>query len=355
MKQNRRCALALAFPVFLTAGASVPPREIDPPRVQDRIDSVPSVQGRFTHKQLEDWLSPMIREVLAVQGTVLVDHDERRNRLVVGVEQDTLARVVYAIAARLRIPSEAVIVEKVDPVKDDATLREENRPIRGGLQIQREAGGICTLGFSARRGSTGALSFITNSHCTATIGSVDNALFHQATDLASNANRVGTEVSDPPFVDIPFVCPSGRTCRLSDAARVRYDTAVSVSFGRLMRTSGPNNGSIDIVGSFTIINEGSIPLAGIPVSKMGRTTGWTRGPLKRTCTSVNKSGTNLTLICQSSVSADRAGGDSGAPIFLDLSRNRAILLGIHWGGNSEEAFFSTIGGIEADLGSLKTF
>lgn len=325
-------------------------------------------QGKYTYAQLEAWRVPLTREVLSLSGTVLLDLDETRNRLLIGIERDTLRKVVNGIVAKVGVPSEAVVIEVVEPIRQFSdALGDFSRPVVGGQQISGLSTGfflaICTLGFNARLSGSSALSFITNSHCTKARSVVDGTVFHQPglTPTAPfDANLLGTEVSDPGFNTNPFICPSGRKCRFSDAARVRYANAVNGTLGRIARTGGPNNGSLEKVGTFRVIEEGGVLFAGIPVSKVGITTGWTRGKVTNTCVTLNVASpdgapTDLTLICQVAVSAGSGGGDSGSPVFIDLPQNRAILVGILWGGTSNSYAYSPLKSIEGELGALTTF
>ena len=93
------------------------------------------------------------------------------------------------------------------------------------------------------------------------------------------------------------------------------------------------------------------PLMGQPVSKVGRTTGLTRGTVTKTCeTEVRTDGT---FLCQ--VEADYAarGGDSGSPVFTPVG-STAVLVGIHWLGVEGPGVhvFSPISGVQRDLGTL---
>jgi hypothetical protein len=318
-------------------------------------------QAEYSFAQLDRWFNPLAREVLAIPGSVLVDVDETLNRLVVGVESDTLARLVMANVARLQIPAGAVRVETMQAVRALVALQDLQRPARGGFQIATSTG-ICTLGVNALRSNdpgfgipetaqpNAAMSFITASHCTNDQGGTENTVFAQAGGIATQ--RIGVEATDPNYTAIPFACPSGRICRFSDAARVRYDDTVSVSFGRLGRTSAANNGSLDVVGTFKIKKEGKISFVGVPIDKIGRTTGWTSGPLKRTCAHTNVTGGNITMLCQNQVTAEAGPGDSGAPTFFKASGTEVILLGILWGRSGDKFLYSTMSLIEAELGTL---
>jgi hypothetical protein len=96
---------------------------------------------------------------------------------------------------------------------------------------------------------------------------------------------------------------------------------------------------------------------GQTVHKIGRTTGWTRGSVTGTCVTVNLSGTNITQICQTLVSAGVGAGDSGSPVFRRQgSTSNVTLVGILWGGSGSSLYvFSPISNIETELGALTTF
>ena len=304
---------------------------------------------------LERWQGRATSQALAMRGAVWVDADEARNRVTIGVERGTSAAQVRSAVARLGVPSGAVIVEEVEPVRLAATLRDRIRPVRGAVQINFP-GFLCTLGFNATR--SGQRSFITNSHCTNVQGGTEATPYWQPTQGVSPA-QIATEVADPAYTT-GGGCPSGRRCRRSDAARARYASGTTSTLGRIARTSGANNGSLTITGNFTITAEGSA-IAGQQVHKIGRTTGWTRGSVSGTCVNTNVDGTNITQLCQTWVLAGVAGGDSGSPVFRRQgTTNNVTLVGILWGGGilpdgSTLYVFSPISNIEMELGALTTF
>jgi hypothetical protein len=308
-------------------------------------------RGDYDWASLERWQGQAAGAALAMAGTVWVDADEAANRVTVGVARGTPAASVRAAVARLGVPSAAVVVAEVEPVTNAATLRDRVRPAVGGLQINFP-GFLCTLGFNARR--NGQRSFITNSHCTEVQGGVEDTPYWQPTQVGAAA-RIATEVADPQYAS-GSGCPSGRRCRRSDAARAVYASATKSPLGRIARTTGVNNGSLTIQGNFTVTGEGS-PVVGQAVSKVGRTTGWTRGSVTATCVHVNVSGSNITQLCQTVVSAGVRSGDSGAPVFRQQGTGSNVtLLGILWGGSGSSTYvFSPMSNIEAELGALRTF
>ena len=110
---------------------------------------------------------------------------------------------------------------------------------------------------------------------------------------------LATEVADPVYVRGGAGCPKGKKCRYSDAARAAYANGTNQALGLIARTSGANNGSLDIVGSFSITADdctgsnqtGGCLAVGTVVNKVGRTTGWTSGAITNTCVNTGVQGT----------------------------------------------------------------
>ena len=301
--------------------------------------------------QLERWLAQASAEVLAVPGGVFVDADEASNRVTVGVERGAAARI-RGIVARLGIPEAAVVIEETEPIRFAATLRDRIRPVVGGVQINFPRF-LCTLGFNAVRG--GESSFITNSHCTNTQGGTEGTPYWQPLESVDPV-QIGTEVDDPVYLTGTGDngCPRGRRCRFSDASRAAYASGIDFALGTIARTTGPNNRSIEISGTFDIRKEGSASV-GQTVNKIGRTTGWTQGLVTRTCVNTGVLGSNIVQLCQTFVAAGVAGGDSGSPVFLQGGSNNVTLVGILWGGSGSTYVYSPISNIEQELGALTTF
>jgi hypothetical protein len=203
---------------------------------------------------VERWFTQATSEVLAVPGGVFVDADETSNRVLIGVGRGASARI-RGIVARLGIPEAAVIVQETEPIRLAATLRSKVRPVVGGLQINFP-GFLCTLGFNAIR--KGQNSFITNSHCTNKQGGTEGTPYWQPTETVAPV-QIGTEVNDPNYFKNTNGCPAGRRCRFSDASRAAYASGINFSLGKVAKTTGPNNNSITINGSFTITGEGAPP------------------------------------------------------------------------------------------------
>ena len=317
-------------------------------------------QADYRWSELESWYAEAIEAAFQVDATVLVDVDESKNRIRVAVDRPGAIGLVRAALARTRIPEGALVFDQAEPMlrMQGSTLRDRRRPIIGGLQINFP-GFLCTLGFNATSGSQA--SFITNSHCTAKQGGVDNTPYWQPLQSVDPV-QIGTEVADPTYQRRISGCPSGRRCRRSDAARVAYASGISFTRGQIAITSGPNNGSLTITGTRTIATENlSTSFAvGSTLNKVGRTTGWTQGQVTATCAAVGVSGTNIVQLCQTLVTRSGtvivAGGDSGSPVFSLSGSTSVALGGILWGGSSSgnQFVFSPLANIEAELGALTT-
>jgi hypothetical protein len=279
-------------------------------------------------------------------GTVFTDADEASNRLRIGVERGAAAAEVRKALAGRGVPDAAVIIEETEPIEQMVSLQAANTRT-GGLQINFP-GFVCTLGFND---GTGA--FITNSHCTTTQGGVEGTDYGQP--LLSQG-IVADEVADPTYFT-GGQCPSGRRCRRSDASRAQYRAGFSGQRGVISRTAEPNRkrNNLEITGTFTITGElASGGVVGATVNKIGRTTGWTQGQITQTNVNTNVSGSNITQLGQTFVSAGVGGGDSGSPVFALGQGSNVTLLGILWGGSSSgrSFVFSPIGNIEGELGPI---
>jgi hypothetical protein len=306
--------------------------------------------GAYRYADLDTWFQAA-SSALDLPGVHMVDLDEARNRVLIGVDGPGAIGRVRSAMARLGIPDGALLVEQREAIRPMATLRDMVRPVTGGLQINFP-GYLCTLGFNATSGSTA--SFITNSHCTNTQGGVESTPYWQPLQTVA-PTQIGTEVADPTYTKQN--CPrtiKGRKCRWSDASRAAYAGGITFSLGRIKQTTGANNGSLDIAGEFTITAEDQRTsfTVGETMNKVGRTTGWTAGPVTNTCVHTGVSGTNIVQLCQTHVQAGVAGGDSGSPAFRITSGSNVALTGILWGGGTNVWVFSPLNNIERELGAL---
>lgn len=325
----------------------------------------------FTFERLVAW-KRTLGPVLSLPGVLSLDADEARNRVTIGISDDLAPadreRLEAALAAG-GVPSDAVVLREGKPfaslplVVDAkafpsiALLTEKLRPIPGGMQIAFGCSGIscfvCTDGFTAIRGNT--LGFVTNSHCSGERGAVDFMRYSQS---RPSDGIIGTEIADPAH----FTCSVGRRCRFSDAVFVKFDKKTYGSLARIAKpvNNGPDFGTTIIspaTSRFTVSGAGPSPRSGDILHKVGRTTGWTYGPVAGTCVEVNVGGTEFTYTCQTLVAAGADGGDSGSPVFTWNGGKTAQLQGILWGGGDFDGqrvyAFSSLGQIQQELGTLK--
>jgi hypothetical protein len=291
--------------------------------------------------------------VLAIAGTVFGDNDEVKGRLVFGVENERVIPAVRAVLSQLGVAASDYEIKVTAPIHQVATLRNVWRPTIAGIQIHFGRF-ICSLGFNADAGAE--RSFVTASHCTNTQGGVEDTQYWQPLSSV-DPTVIATEVADPEyftFRDDP-ICPRGKTCRYSDASRAAYSGDVASTRGAIARTSAANNGSLEVVGSFEVTAQNDVGV-GATVNKVGRTTGWTQGPVTNTCVNTNVFGSPIHLLCQTFVSAGVGGGDSGSGVFEITRRNDVTLVGILWGGSGDGRTFvySPLSGVTRELGPLTT-
>ncbi|MEM0208290.1 MAG: hypothetical protein QW360_01735, partial [Thermofilum sp.] len=345
---------AVEAAITAVLGPSLP--DLLPPR------EVRVLQGQYSFRQLKQWHDRMMA-LFALSGVLMTDIDDGNNRLVVGVESLEIRDTVEQELDKLGIPREAVLIKETSPVVPTSdTLNGYYRPLIGGLQIGPQVGGECTMGFNARR--SGVEGFVMNSHCTPTMGQVDNMTYYQPNCCISNW-IVGTEAVDPS----PFTggnCPSGERCRRSDSAFVRFNTGVQFNRGYIARP--PSLGSKEIVGRFRIIYATGAVVPGLLLNKVGKATGWTRGVVPSqeeggVCQNLRSGG--ILLLCQHAVerlSSDNVTlvdyGDSGSPVFMIRNQPNQYdvwLYGVLWGKSTTgipRFYFSDIGQVRADLGYI---
>jgi len=317
-------------------------------------------RGTFGFTELEGWRRKL-PAVMAIEGVVLSDIDERQNRLRVGVANAAAGQRVRDLLGRLGIPEDAVVVDETDPIGRTATLRDRVRSTMGGLQIAY-SGSVCTLGFNVSRNFTPG--FVTNSHCTNVQGGVEGTEYFQP--IVGGTNYIGVEVIDPPYSPAGtemggYTCPAGRRCRFSDAAFVQNTQDQSQGYVARPTSRGRYSGSITIGsnGPFVFTSQSGVVFSGSQVDKVGRTTGWTYGPVTSSCVDVNVNNSDITLFCQNLVDAGAGSGDSGSPVFTwdGGYYGLSTLHGILWGSNGAGTSFafSTIGNVERELGCLNNY
>ena len=167
------------------------------------------LRGQYGFGQLKQWQYNMTG-LFDLDGVVSTDVDESTNRLRVGVETADLIPVIEAQIAGLGVPREAALIEVTEPIFQLATLRDQSRPLAGGLQIHF-SNYLCTYGFNVVR--AGDAGFVTNSHCTTVQGGVEGTQYFQPTSTIDPV-AIGSELADPAYAKEK--CPTsvrGKICR----------------------------------------------------------------------------------------------------------------------------------------------
>ena len=279
------------------------------------------LKGRYTFKDLMTW-KWKLTQILG-NGIQSLDADESKNRVEIevfaGANLSNCIRRIEAFIERENIPRDAVtILLARTKLTADVLESRDSRfdPLIGGIQIQDEDGGLCTLGFVAIDEDENEV-FVTASHCA---NETDD--YYQPTEGSNN--YVGFVVEDPSWP------------RWSDALEV-YVISRGIDYEIY-----PN---YDIV-SYTHTWDQK---KGQHICKSGITTGETCGEILEVCTTETIEG-HGTLYCQMRANYVALPGDSGSPVFRKLSTPNAVsLYGTHVGGESYE-IYSPISNIFNDLG-----
>jgi len=314
--------------------------------VQDLGARVEVDQGAYDFRDLSAW-KEAVRPLLIQRGAVFLDIDEQRNRLLFGVERDSVDAFSDELEGFLRstrVPREAVLVEAAEPMLPVEQLNDRIRPVPGAVQIQ-SVNGTCTLGVNGLR--LGVKGFVTASHCTATRSAVDGTVFFQNT--VASGNQIGVETADPGFFGFfqNMSCPPGFLCRRSDAAFVAYDSAALSAGPKIANplSCSSQGGSLLVDPFFPRLVVSGVtfgsPVVGSIVTKSGSVSGCTCGPTKNTCTDIVVAGSvpTILMLCQNRVTAGVQAGDSGSPVYFDNLFD-ATLTGILWGRSQDATIFS---------------
>jgi len=314
----------------------------------------------YDFKQLMGWRMILRSLLVTVPGVHRLDIRESMNRIVLGVRSPSDSTKVSSEITRLGIPPNAVITlveaPEQDAVLDAVSLDGNFDQKKGGIQIEREGYGNCTLGFNVRftAGSVYYPGFVTNSHCTRTFGGAEATRFFQPS--IGTYTKIGVEISDPPFLQATAGCPLGARCRYSDAALVSYDTGIPWAGASIARTNyyDPTYGSLVIDfenPQFTVTDDYYI-LEGYRIDKIGATSGWTYGLLEESCFDTLTTGgsSDYMLLCQYRSSNGMAPGDSGSPVFYWNGGSQVTLIGLARGFTNSRMTFSNFYDIKDELG-----
>lgn len=349
-------------------------RSLGGPAMQRRLKTSATFvtqAAKYDYLQLQAYRA-RLKNVFNVRGVVYTDTDESANRLRIAIRPDAAERDVVRELARVGVPRDAVIISRSSPIERVKTLRDRFRPVPGGAQLVFPAASegpgaffVCSLGFNARLPGNNREFFVTASHCSDIQGGNQDTPYYQPFPRANPAsNRIAFEFRDPRYGNPGGLCVyEGARCRLSDALLARYSNDNHSGFGTIARTTFALQriGSLEIDPQhprWQVVGELEFPFLGETVHKVGRSSGWTRGPVIGTCIDTGVNGTNIVQICQDFVLAGVRGGDSGSGVFELAGPNQILLTGILWGGGTLGGapvfVFSSMENIEFELGPLTT-
>ena len=291
-------------------------------------------------------------EVMGLPGTVFIDNDEIAGRVVVGVSDRAAEPAVRAAMRRMGVAEGDYAVETTPTIQFAATLRDRFRPTQAGIQIHFSQY-VCTLGFNVTHSA--GTSFITNSHCTRTQGGTEGTVYYQSSSTV-DPTVIATEAADPQYRK-GGSCPRGKKCRYSDASRALYASGIGSERGLIAKPQTVNSRDLNVSGSFTITAQNASTTnfsTSTVLNKVGRTTGWSQGNVTRSCVNTSVSGSTVMLYCQTMVGADVNSGDSGSPVFRIVSGTNVELVGILWGGASDNSYFvfSPLKQVIQELGTM---
>jgi hypothetical protein len=301
-------------------------------------------QAQFSFSELVTWQGRLSSVAKDLGSFATIDADETANRVHLTVPAATPRAAISAVLQKAAIPPKAVTVSFFKGgMSLDGGLRGTYRPTAGGIQIKPDyesnANWVCTLGYNVTAGD-GLSYFLTASHCADAYLNRDlwqspptGESWYQP--CCSSGNKLGVITINQPWNDTAYPC-TVTNCTSADAMLVKYDAGIS-SPKKIAKTSaigtGNNIGNYDNVVGYLTVNSITAPWPLTVVSKIGRTTGWTAGPITQTCINwyATVHGQQIEETCVQEVQARAEGGDSGAPVFEYICCSTAAAQGIEFG------------------------
>ena len=270
--------------------------------------------ANYTFKQLMTWK----REVelkFDELGLTTVGIEESKNKLELGIEtlnKSQLSAIKQELQ-KMNIPAEAVDIVETGPVTLQLSRQDRFNPLIGGIQIEPDSGGYCTLGFTARK--NGVKGIVTAGHC----ADLNDDIYQPTFGWLNKIGSVAVNPSGPRWSDALWV-PVSRN--------INYEVYPDYSVTGMVPSWNQYEGEF--------------------ICKGGRTTGETCGRIVDTCTSISHP-IYGTLYCQYFADYRVSGGDSGGPVYHRVSDSTS-LYGVHWGLLGNTAIYSTVDEVFNDLG-----
>jgi len=317
-------------------------------------------QGTYTFIELVRWRDALDDFLMKTRRAQWWGIDHARNRIVIGVLAGPDSQAIAAMAVDLAIPVGALRFERTAPLRDEKTLQDSIRPVKGGLRIQRVLSSTsayeCTLGFLALW--VGEHAFVTASHCGSQRWALDSGTQYQNRAPLTHADSlsispIGFEVSD-----VSTLCQDGLRCSYADASVYRstlgpggwYFQRIARPVSGCLPSCTPPVLTIDVYYKFwSIVRTEPDIRVGQLVNKIGEASGWTQGYVRYIhITATAPDGGHYLDQAYADYGDDF--GDSGAPVLLDIlggTDTTVTLGGIHWSrtGDGVYAVFSPWSGI----------
>jgi len=319
-------------------------------------------QGTYTFIELARWREAL-DDFLGPPSVQWWGIDHAQNRIVIGVLAGTDSQSIRAMAVELGVPAGALRFERTAPIRSEQTLQDSIRPVKGGIRLERVIGPPdsierCTLGFLALWG--GEHAFVTASHCSSHRFVLDSTKQYQNYAPLTHAeslsiSSIGFEVADSSTSChcLPGSCP----CSYADAAVYRatlgpgdwYFKRIAQPVSGCLPSCTPPVLTIDPTRPFwSIVRTEPNISVGQLVSKIGQKTGWTQSYVRFINQKVFVPGGSYNGQVFSDYGSE--GGDSGAPVLLDIhggTDTTVTLGGLHWGKTADSAYaiFSPWSGI----------
>ena len=332
------------------------------------VTQIIPVRGDYSLDQLVEWYY-MLYNALASRSDIETSGGSVRgteNRIYIGLrERKEQIDEALGVVEELGIPEGAVIFEQLvwQFLADKDSVTAKWRPLVGRIQHEESGKMRCTISFGTERDDVEGL--VVASHCTSSNegpGGLDNTNIHQPNDPWWGSMTVAEETIDPELTNLDDDdCPSGWSCRYSDAAFAELDSDESLDLGEIAKPKGVNETDVDPVGTtFDITAEAVSPNVGDDIYYIGIGNGWQTAEVLETCYTADI-GNNVNIICVgrakvTGASPNPSHGDSGAPVIKPTTGNNVKLLGTLFAGNNTGEFvFSRLGYIYMELGNSVTW
>lgn len=360
----------------LTPGPSAARAAITGIFADSRLAAAPIVLDRvqYSFQQLAAW-ARNLPSAFSVPGVVSTDIDEVNNALSIGVTSAGAEAQVTAYLQKRRVPASALrTFHRQAAQLMSLSLGGEVREIIGGVHMDRGAAPHwCTLGFNVQ--IAGVPSFATNGHCSNSWGyAADGTPYWQAFRTVQSdfigteavESRIFTSSTDPR-------CPANATCKWSDFSAGTYIASMvpQEAMGYFARPTTRSRFDSNLVidslhPALAIIDKDIYPWVGDTVNKIGARTGWTYGPVTKTCVTEGPLTDTLQVphvtyyfVCADEASMGVNNGDSGSGIFLyDPVGDVATLAGQLFAGTDYNSqldiitIFAPLNNIQSEFGLI---